>query len=195
MNDYNIFFEHKCHIDHVETLEEASEFCKAYGAELKKYAQDKEKEMEESGAVRENKDILIVLIILGAVLFVLEMSSEFETSIGAAVYSGLMYGVIIPSISRCMGRIKYAESIRDRANSFIELRELKGMTEERVLEYTNDLVDRYNRMVDDDELIITNVYNHNFKRNPEKNANIAIAMMGILIFVIILFCIIKELMV
>ena len=89
MNDYNKFFEHKCHIDHVETLEEASEFCKAYGAELKKYAQDKEKEMEESGAVRENKDILIVLIILGAVLFVLGMSSEFETSIGAAVYSGL----------------------------------------------------------------------------------------------------------
>lgn len=28
------------------------------------------------------------------------------------------------------------------------------MTEERALEYTNNLVDRYNRMVDDDELTI-----------------------------------------
>ena len=193
MKDYSRLLEKKCHIEHVESMEEASAFCQAYGTALEEYTKEIENEMKESGVLQETKDKLIVLIVAGVLLFILMISEESVPLIGAAAMSGLMYDVIIPSISRCLGRINYSRDMTLRAQGFKHLSELKGMTDERALKYTNNLVDRYNRMVDDDEATIVDVYNCNFKKNPEKGANIALVAMGVLVFLMIAFCVINEL--
>lgn len=192
MNDYSRLSERKSHLKHIETTEEAAAFCTAYGTSLKEFAKEKGKEMEESGEIQESKEILCVLIVFGVIVSVLLLPVRSDSTVAYMTFSGLMYGVIIPSIGRRRAAINYAKNIESLADRFKDLSVLKGMTDERTLEFTNDLVDRYNRAIDDEEMTMLDVYNVHFKKNPERNTNIALIMMGACIFLLIVFCILSE---
>lgn len=192
MNDYSKLSERNQHLEHIKTMEEAKAFCQAYGEALEKYAMDKEKEMDESGEREEAGHLLIILTVVG-IIVAATTAAESEAWEATIILKGLLYGVIIPTIAKCLGRINCVSKLTTLAAGFKHLDELKGLTEERALDYTNNLVDRYNRMVDDDGSNIVDVYNGNYVKNPEKGANIAIVAMGILVFLLIVFCVIKEL--
>ena len=192
MNDYSQLSELNQHLEHIKTMEEANAFCQAYGKALEKYAMDKEKEMDESGEREEAGHLLIILTVVGVIIAAMTVA-ESESWEAIIIFKGLMYGVIIPTIAKCLGRINCVGKLTTLAAGFKHLDELKGLTEERALDYTNNLVDRYNRLVDDDGSNIVYVYNGNYVKNPEKGANIAIVAMGILVFLLIVFCVIKEL--
>lgn len=192
MNDYSKLSELNQHLEHIKTIEEANDFCHAYGEALEKYAMDKEKEMDESGEREEASHLLIILTVVGIIIAAMT-AAESESWEAIVILKGLLYGVILPTVAKCLGRINCVRKLTTLASGFKNLDELKGLTEERALDYTNNLVDRYNRLVDDDGSNIVYVYNGNYVKNPEKGANIAIAAMGILVFLLIVFCVIKEL--
>ena len=192
MNDYSKLSERNQHLEHIKTMAEAKAFCQAYGEALEQYAMDKEKEMDESGEREEAGHLLIILTVVGVIIAAMT-AAESESWEAIVIFKGLMYGVILPTVAKCLGRINRVRKLATLAAGFKHLDELKGLSEERALDYTNNLVDRYNRMVDDDGSNIVYVYNSNYVKNPEKPANIAIVAMGILVFLLIVFCVIKEL--
>lgn len=193
MNDSRGLLERKHPVENVKNMEEASAFCKAYGEELEKSAKDKEKEIDESGDRQEARGILIILILIGVLInmvILLEGSDALDVAI---ILNGILFVVSILIIGKYIGRFNNVTNLKIRAEGFKQLNELKGLTEEQALEYTNYLIDRYNRMLDEDESHIENVYNSNYIKNPEKGARIATVAMGILVFLLIVFCVIKEL--
>ena len=193
MNDYRELLERKHHVEQVENMEEATAFCQAYGKKKKKCAKDKEKEIDESGERQEARGILIILLLICVLINLIIMVEGSDALNAIMIFNGILFVVSIPIIGKYIGRFNNVTNLKTRAEGFKQLNELKGLTEEQALEYTNYLVDRYNRMLDDDESHIENVYNSNYIKNPEKGARIAIVAMGILVFLLIVFCVIKEL--
>lgn len=193
MNDYRGLLERKQHVEQVKNMEEATAFCQAYGEELGKCVKDKEKEIDESGERQEAGGILIILILIGVLINLIRMAEGSNALEATIILNGILFGVSIPIIGKCIGRFNNVTKLKTRAEGFKQLDELKGLTEEQALEYTNYLVDRYNRMLNDDGLHIEKVYNSNYIKNPEKGAKIAIVAMGASLFLLIVFCVIKEL--
>lgn len=194
MNDYRELLERKQHVEHVENMEEANAFCQAYGEELEKCAKDKDKKIDESGERQEARGIIIILILIVILINMIIIGGESDAPGVAIILDGILFIVSFSIIGKYIGDFNNVTKLKIRADGFKQLNELKGLTEEQALEYTNYLVDRYNRMLDDDDdLHIENVYNSNYIKNPEKGAKIAIVAMGVSLFLLIVFCVIKEL--
>ena len=185
MNDYSHLLDKKNHLENIKTMEEASAFCKAYGYALEKHAKDSEIEMLESGGYKKAKIALCVLPFIFVGFCIIEWFEETPSFlVGFIVVITAI--VIVVSINT----LTYVKKCMKIAERFQSLSILEGITNDRAIHLTNNLINRYNRMVDDD-LPLSLVYNPSFYKHPERFGNIVLFFIGICLVLIVVFLVIN----